>query len=90
MYIFVLDEICQSQESRNPEYAEYAEFPEGNIKSLLFSKAASKLQIDLKTIPSPFVAVEDRKNATRRYSTEFSSIVWAQFKFDRQAILGCL
>ena len=81
------DEICQSQESLNPEYAE---FPEGNIKSLLFSKAASKLQIDLKTIPSPFVAVEDRKNATRRYSTEFSSIIWAQFKFDRQAILGCL
>ncbi|XP_076231037.1 decapping mRNA 2 [Calliopsis andreniformis] len=78
------DQVSQAKEFRS------AEFPEGNIKSLLFGKAASKLQTDLKSIPSPFAMMENSKIGTQKYKTEFSSMVWAHFRFDKQAILSCL
>ncbi|XP_034181460.1 decapping mRNA 2 [Osmia lignaria lignaria] len=74
------------------------EFFKGNIKSLLFDKATNKLQTDLKTIPSPFMIMNRRSSRflsdnyveTQQRSTELSSVIWAHFKFDKEAILNCL
>ncbi|XP_017793788.1 PREDICTED: m7GpppN-mRNA hydrolase [Habropoda laboriosa] len=74
------------------------EISEKNIKSLLFGKAANKLQTDLKTMPSPFTVMDHGTSRifstdyieTKKYSTELCSIIWAHFKFDKQAILNCL
>lgn len=81
-----------SQEPRNPK------FPDGNIKSLLFGKAANKLQTDLKVIPSPFTVMTNStsrffpidKIDAQEHSMECCSMIWANFKFDKQAILDCL
>ncbi|XP_043794629.1 m7GpppN-mRNA hydrolase [Apis laboriosa] len=78
-----------SQDSRN------IEFTEGNIKSLLFGKAANKLQTDLKSIPSPFMVMTHSTShffpiETQKYPIECFSLIWANFKFDKQAILDCL
>lgn len=82
--MFLLDQASQSKEYRS------IEFLEGNIKSLLFGKAASKLPTDLKSIPSPFAMMKDTQIVTQKYNAEFSSKIWAHFKFDKQAILNCL
>lgn len=79
--------VVGAQDSRNIRLAE------GNIKSLLFGKAANKLQTDLKTMAYPFTVMDNGKsryNRTQKYSTEFCSTAWANFKFDKQAILNCL
>lgn len=81
-----------SREFRN------AEFPDGNLKSLLFGKAANKLQADLKTIPSPLVIMNHSASRffpidhvkAQNHSMEYCSMTWANFKFDKQAILDCL
>ncbi|CAK9812146.1 m7GpppN-mRNA hydrolase [Anthophora plagiata] len=81
-----------------PQECRNIEFSERNIKSLLFDKAANKLQTDLKTMPSPFTVMDYDTSRifstnyieTKKYSTEFCSISWAHFKFDKQAILNCL
>ncbi|KAF3420005.1 hypothetical protein E2986_04885 [Frieseomelitta varia] len=88
----VLAKDQASQEPRNPK------FPDGNIKSLLFGKAANKLQTDLKVIPSPFTVMTNSasrffpidKIEAQEHSMECCSMIWANFKFDKQAILDCL
>ncbi|XP_053984791.1 m7GpppN-mRNA hydrolase [Hylaeus volcanicus] len=87
----IKDQSPQLQKSQNTQ------FLEGNIKALLFGKAASKLPTNLNNMSSPFGAIERStrfrsKNylGTQKYSTNFCSVIWTHFKFDKQAILNCL
>ncbi|CAL7939307.1 unnamed protein product [Xylocopa violacea] len=74
------------------------EYPEGNIKSLLFGKAANKLRTDLKPMPSPFMLMNHGIShffpiddiESRKYSIELCSTIWTNFMFDKQPIIDCL
>ncbi|XP_076171952.1 decapping mRNA 2 isoform X1 [Ptiloglossa arizonensis] len=88
---FFSDQTPQSQKSQNTELLEE------NIKALLFGNAASKLPTDPNNMSPPFDAMD--RNAricskdyleTQEYSTDLCSMIWAHFKFDKQAILNCL
>ncbi|XP_076625054.1 decapping mRNA 2 isoform X2 [Colletes latitarsis] len=86
-----------SERAPQPQRSQNIEFLEGNIEALLFGKAANKLPTNLNTMSSPFDATDRSTrfhskdyHGTQKYSTDICSMIWAHFKFDKQAILNCL